>query len=62
MWCTVVGTVRSMCLWDQGALPIGSNVMDTEAFDFVLGTTSSSSTPRFYPSLYKHPTSSTGPW
>ena len=35
-------------------------VMDTEPFDFVLGTDfdSSSSTPRFYPSRCKHPMSS----
>ena len=37
MWCTVVGTVRSECLWVREALPIGST-LDTEAFDFVLGT------------------------
>ena len=36
----------------------GFYVMHTEAFDFLLGTTSSSSTPRFYPSPCKHPTSS----
>ena len=46
-------------------VPMGSRsiahrfyVMDTEAFDFVLGLTSSSSTPRFYSSPCKHPTSS----
>ena len=38
IWCTVVATVRSTCLWDQGALPHQVYVMDTEAFDFVLGT------------------------
>ena len=31
MWCTVVGTVRSKCLWELEAL-------STEAFDFVLWT------------------------
>ena len=46
-------------------VPMGSRsiahlfyVADTEAFHFVPGPTSSSSTPRFYPSPCKHPTSS----
>ena len=38
IWCTVVRTVRSKCLWVPEVLPIGFYVLDTEAFDFVLGT------------------------
>ena len=46
-WCTAVGIVKSSCLWAPGACP------------FVLrasywGPTSSSNTPRYYPSHYKY--------
>ena len=59
------GHVLHSCGDCEVEVPMGSRsiahrfyVMDTEAFDFVLVRTSSSSTPRFYPSTCKHPTSS----
>ena len=58
------GHVPHSCGDCEVEVPMGSRsiahrfyVMDTEASDFVLGT-SSLSTPRFYPSSCKHPMSS----
>ena len=52
MWCTVVGTVRLIYPMGSRSIAHWFYVMDTEAFNLVLGTDF------FYPSPCKHPTTS----
>ena len=65
------GHVVHSCGDCEVEVPVGSRsiahrfyVMDTEVFDFVLGTDFFVEQPRFYPSPCKHPTSFKyhGPW